>query len=176
MLTQEYIKSKIVYFPETGLFKSLARPNRYTGYVKTTNNGKKYIMVIINNKGYLAHRLAWIYMLGDIPEEIDHINGDGCDNRIINLRSVTSLENNRNSRMRIDNKSGVCGVHWYKKWSKWRAQIRIVENGISIQKTLGLFGNLADAIESRRLAEIKYGYHFNHGLPKDASAHANNLD
>ncbi len=90
---------------------------------------------------------------------IDHINGDRGDNRISNLRVVTSTENNRNKAINKNNTSGVTGVTWSKSRRKWIAQIHIGKIG----KALGGFDRVEDAIAARKNAETRYGFHENHG-------------
>lgn len=72
---------------------------------------------------------------------IDHVNGNGLDNRRANLRWATDQQNKHNARVRIDSTSGVKGVCWSKHAGKWRAQIGLHGKKIS----LGYFANLADA-------------------------------
>lgn len=79
----------------------------------------------------------------------DHRDGDGLNNRRSNLRIATRRENNINIQRRTDNASGVTGVCWDKKSSKWRAYIS-AEDGL---KALGFFENIEDAIHVRRQAE-----------------------
>ena len=55
--------------------------------------------------------------------EIDHINGNPNDNRIVNLRVVNHSENMRNTRTPIKSKSGVKGVFRCKHTNKWIAYI-----------------------------------------------------
>jgi hypothetical protein len=108
----------------------------------------------------LAHRVGWAIYSGAWPEnEIDHINGDRLDNRIANLRSATSQENNRNRAIGINNTSGAIGVYWNVSKSKWAAQIHI--NGK--QKHIGHFKSKDEAIEARVKASAECGYHSNHG-------------
>lgn len=56
--------------------------------------------------------------------DVDHINGDGLDNRAENLRECTHSQNIQNSKLRSDNESGYKGVHWDNVKRKWRAGIR----------------------------------------------------
>lgn len=71
-----------------------------------------YWRITVMRKRYGAHRLAWFYVHGQWPiGEIDHINGNGLDNRITNLREVSRTENAQNIRKaRADSKSGLLGV------------------------------------------------------------------
>jgi hypothetical protein len=72
-----------------------------------------YITIRVIYKSYLAHRLAWLYVHGEWPENlIDHINNNRSDNRICNLRKATKTENNRNTLRGSKNKSGVKSVFW----------------------------------------------------------------
>lgn len=54
---------------------------------------------------------------------IDHINGDGLDNRRENLRACTTSENQRNRGEQRNGTSGFKGVSWRKKDKGWRAQL-----------------------------------------------------
>lgn len=109
---------------------------------------------------YFAHRLLWALEFGSWPDgEIDHINGSRTDNRISNLRCVTSLENARNLARPRNNTSGVIGVSFRKSANKWYAYIRVHETMIS----LGFFDEFQDAVRARKAAERAYGFHPNHG-------------
>ena len=80
--------------------------------------------------------------------EIDHIDGNGLNNRKRddggNLRVVTHLQNTHNQRTRSNNTSGFKGVSWHKASSKWRAQIKL--NGR--QRFLGLYATAETAHEA----------------------------
>lgn len=81
---------------------------------------------------------------------IDHINGDGLDNRSCNLRAATPRENSCNARMRIDNTVGYRGVA--PSGNKWYAQIRV--NGVSLY--LGTYTAKIDAAIAYNEAAIKH--------------------
>ena len=161
MITVGELKSLLDYNPSTGLFiwKSDRTSTVREGDVAGTNC-KGYITITINGKRYQAHRLAWLYMTGNLPNnQIDHINGVRDDNRFCNLREVDNSENARNSKHRDNNTSGHIGVNFEVRGSKWTANIKV--DGKKIY--LGRFPTKDEAIEARKKAEIKYGFHSNHG-------------
>lgn len=117
---------------------------------KAHSNGNEYRAIKVNQKVYLEHKLVWLWHNGEIPKELDHIDGNPANNRIENLRLATHSENMRNTRIRVDNQSGVKGVHWCKTKNKWKVQLRF--NGK--QKYLGRYDSLDVAqqvIEQARL-------------------------
>ena len=126
----------------------------------TAKDGNGYNHGTIFNKNYLAHRVAWAIHHGFWPnDQIDHISGVVSDNRICNLRVVSNATNGKNQKRSSNNSSGVTGVSWASVSNKWAA--RIYKDGNRIH--LGLFREKQDAIDARKVAEIKYGYHENHG-------------
>jgi len=54
---------------------------------------------------------------------VDHIDGDGLNNRRSNLRVATRHENAQNARLSKANTSGAKGVSWCKTTGRWKAQI-----------------------------------------------------
>jgi len=119
-----------------------------------------YRSIGIFNRVYLAHRLAFLYMIGEFPRfQTDHINGIRNDNRWNNLRQVTNQENGKNQKTRDGSVSGKPGVNWFDRDRKWRARIQAGEKEVH----LGYFDDIDAAIIARGKAEIKYGYHKNHG-------------
>ena len=127
MLTQKELKKSLHYNPDTGIF---IRILRYAHCVKTgivaggLHNG--YVSIFVLGASYKAHRLAWLYVYGYMPEnDMDHINKIKTDNRIENLREVSRQCNVRNTGNRSTNTSGVKGVCWCKTYRKWLAKITI---------------------------------------------------
>jgi len=128
-----------------------------------TSNGKRYLSVKIKGKHHLVHRVCWLLFYGDKPVKcIDHINGNGLDNKIKNLREVTRSENQRNMRINPKSKSGVMGVCWDKRSKKWH--VRYTAKGDKNKMSHGgYFSDLFSAVCARKSLEIKHGYHKNHG-------------
>ncbi len=122
MPTQARLKEVLRYDPDTGIFIRLHPPHQ--GRPLTWGDGKGYVRAVVDGQAYRAHRLAWLYMTGECPAEIDHINGVPSDNRLANLRPATRTENNANRR-KTENPSGFKGVSLDKKTHRWRARIRI---------------------------------------------------
>lgn len=91
------------------------------GAVHRTKTGN-YISVRVNSKLYLAHRLIFAMLYGCWPEDlVDHLNGNGTDNRLENLRKVSRIENNRNCAMKHNNTSGYNGVYFHTTAGRWAA-------------------------------------------------------
>ena len=84
------------------------------------NNTCGYLYVSYLRKKYAVHRLAWALEHGEFPSgQVDHINRNRLDNRISNLRVVTSSENMKNCGMSKTNTSGIKGVRFH--MGKWEA-------------------------------------------------------
>lgn len=141
-------------------WKIKPRRGKHIGDVAGSKCGN-YLGTKIKGKSYYIHVIVWVMHNGPIPKgyQIDHLDHNRYNNRIENLRLVTNKENHRNMPMQKGNSSGCTGVHWVKDRCKWSATICI--DGKT--KYLGLFSNKDDAITARKEAEIKYGFHPNHG-------------
>lgn len=127
-------------------------------FLATNNNG--YKVGAIFGKLYTAHRVAWCIENGNWPTlQIDHINGDRVDNRLLNLREVSNAENHKNQKTPATNTSGAVGVYLERRTGAWVAQI--YHKGQ--RHNLGTFQNKAEAIGARKEAERAFGYHKNHG-------------
>lgn len=120
-------------------------------------NEKGYVM---NSKNQSMHRL-----LCESFDVVDHVNHKKFDNRKCNLRDVTNQQNVMNSKLQVNNTSGITGVTWHKNDMKWQAQITL--NGRCIY--LGSYTNKDDAIKVRRDAENKYfgKYSYNNSIHKE---------
>ena len=130
MLTQELLKERLEYDPETGVFTRVLRVRgkckTYTREKAGSVNNSGYLIISVGNVAYRAHRLAWLYVYGEFPKKhLDHINRDRLDNRINNLREVTRAQNAWNTGARLCNTSGYTGVSWHNKARKWAANIRV---------------------------------------------------
>ena len=139
-LTAESVRDLVSYDPETGLFTSLVgggrfHRNRVTG--AKTKCG--YVRVYVAGRYFKAHRLAWFYMTGQWPSAIDHINGNGCDNRWGNLREVSVAINNENLRgARVDSRTGLLGVS-INRAGRFTATIGTTLDGTHVQLYLGAY-------------------------------------
>lgn len=158
MLTQKRVKEIIKYDPETGIltWRKPSRRTTVTGKEAGSLNQNGYREVEIGGKTYKAHRLAWLYVHGYLPESyLDHLDRVRDNNRISNLREVNQSCNMKNSSLYSTNKSGVAGVYWNKDAEKWHARV-IDKNGKRVH--LGHFIDLQDAVKARYDGEVKFGY------------------
>jgi hypothetical protein len=126
--------------------------NKWKWHIYKQNRNNYYARTVIHlNKKRIPvvmHRLL-VKCDGYI---IDHISGDGLDNRKCNIRVCNRSENPINRRVNINNLSGYKGVSWFKPEQKWRAQIQYRK----IVYHLGCFIDPIDAAIAYNEAALKY--------------------
>jgi hypothetical protein len=147
-LTSSRVRELLSYDPLTGVF--VWKRGRAKGQEAGWRHGKGYRTIRVDRRSYLAHRLAWLFVTGEWPTQIDHINGDRADNRIENLREATPTQNmcNRKEGWGV---SGFKGVVRNKTGHKWVAQIRF-QNTLH---RLGTFASREAAHEAYKAAAAK---------------------
>jgi hypothetical protein len=176
-ITQAFVRDVLDYDPDTGEFRwRLRTPNEHysehaccvlnardAGKVAGTPTHQNYLRLQLLGDKYLLHRVAYLWLEGEWPDgEVDHIDGDPTTNAWRNLRVVTKAQNRRNAARRNDNTSGVTGVWRLPNNGKWLAYIRFNTRLIR----LGRYADFEAAVAARRAAEIRYGFHENHGSRK----------
>jgi hypothetical protein len=84
---------------------------------------------------------------------VDHRDSNSCNNRRENLRICTQSQNRQNYKgVNPNNTSGYIGVTWSKRHQKWQAYV----HGKTKYYNLGLFDDILDAVEARKVGEEKY--------------------
>ena len=139
------------YDPETGVLLSKAkkvavgRPHK-----------NRYLSVRIGVKNVKVHRIAWLLMTGEWPtRSIDHINGDGMDNRWCNLREANVAQNTCNAKAKPKKTTLPRGVFYAPKGGNgFQAMISVCNK----KKYLGTFKTPELASEFYQLAsEMVHG-------------------
>lgn len=156
VLTHARLLQTLTYFKTTGVFRwKVATSNRVSpGDIAGFDDSKGHWTICLDGKKYQAHRLAWFYVTGQMPEsQIDHKNGKGLDNRFKNLREATPAVNAQNLHgPRGNNKVGLLGVYVCNRTQRFRSQIRA--NGVVIH--LGRFDTAKAAHRAYLRAKRKY--------------------
>jgi hypothetical protein len=152
MITQKYLKYILDYDPITGYFtnrfaRGPARKDNRAG----SPTGHGYRRIIIDCEKYYEHHLAWLYVYGVWPDEIDHIDRDRSNNAVSNLREATRSQNCCNSATR-ESLAGLKGAYLDKRVNRWYSKIQVDDKVL----WLGSFDNAeqAHAAYMQALTEI----------------------
>jgi hypothetical protein len=156
-ISQARIRQLLDYCPSSGIFVRKEKTGckgllgAEVGHAGT--NG--YVWLQIDNIRISAHRAAWLWWYGYLPEtDVDHIDKDPSNNRIENLRCLSHVCNMRNSKLSKANKSGIKGVYWIKERGKWGAALTIS----AVNRQLGRWRDLEEAVAHRLAAEQCLGW------------------
>lgn len=162
MLKVERLKELLLYDADDGRFYWKVKvKGRQIGWQAGSFDAHGYGQIRIDGEIYKEHRLVWLYVTGSWPkDQIDHQNHDRRDNRFENLCEASNVTNHLNRPMQATNTSGFVGVSFCKRTNRFAAYITIRGK----QNKLGRFEKLEDAIDARKAANEKYGFHKNHGI------------
>lgn len=156
-LSYERLREILSYNLKSGKFTWIKKTSIRTkigeeaGHTYTSANGRQYLHLTIDYNKFACHRLAWFYVTGAWPDfEIDHCDGDGLNNRWLNLRPAEHQQNSYNTKLRVDNKTGVKGVSYDCSRGKYAVDL----NG----RHFGRYATLHEAKAVReRLARVAHG-------------------
>lgn len=167
-VTQHQLAERLSYDPISGHLTWVAKGNAKKVVVGSRAGSVSiYGHRVIHLNGYLypEHHIIWRLHFGTWPiGNIDHINHDEQDNRLVNLRDVPKAVNNRNQSKRSDNSTGHTGIWINKKNSKKKFMSELIYEGKRVH--LQSHYTLEEAIEARKRALQEYGFHVNHGMCK----------
>lgn len=130
--TPEQLREMLDYDKDSGVlvwkkcdFRSNAWNGKYPGkHAITSDSGCGYRKGEVMGCTVYAHRIAWAIVHGEWPSgEIDHINGNSLDNRLVNLREASSSENSMNQKGHKDSLSGLKGAGWHAQRGRWVSSI-----------------------------------------------------
>ena len=163
----EILRQKFTYNKATGDLRWATGRNEgkiagylHAGYHRTYKHRKirhYYRYVKLNGKKVYAHRIIWKMVTGDDLGKlsVDHINGDGRDNRWANLRKADASQNAANREATYQSRTGLKGIkrmaNKFKGYT-YRADIKVEGENIS----LGTYPTLEGAVRARTKAEKQF--------------------
>lgn len=155
-----YSNDDFSYDSETGILSHARhKSGQHGGSLECSNwlNQAGYKMVRIKRKRFFQHRVIMWVVNGEWPTlQVDHINGNKQDNRLVNLRLVTHNDQVKNQGIQARNKTGIPGVWWCR--TKKRYQVWI---GRHYKKWY--YKDFFEACCKRKQLENDREYHVNHG-------------
>ena len=93
----------------------------YRWYLK---KGYDNCLYVISDTGPLRiHLHRFVMDVMDPLVQVDHVYGDGLDNRKSQLRECNNAQNTQNQRVHKNNTSGVKNVNWCQREGKWQVEI-----------------------------------------------------
>lgn len=163
--TFQEVNNHLSYDPETGeiRWKRPTQPrialNDLAGHVHS--NG--YVRIALKGRLLSGHRIANLLMTGEWPKaQMDHINGNRSDNRWVNLREATVVQNLANRPVMPSSKTRIKGVYWSPRHKRFGARIRVDGQ----RKFLGYFDSMEQASEAYELAaRTRHGEFFRPSRP-----------
>lgn len=114
-----------------------------------------YLVAGIDGRLYKNHNLIYLMHHGELPDIVDHIDGNSLNNKIENLRPVTINQNNQNRKKPKNNSSGVKGINWDKQSQSWK--VGLMKDKKSIH--LGYYMDFDEAVKV--ITEARNEYHGN---------------
>jgi hypothetical protein len=134
----DYLRECFRYEPETGLLYWNERPashfrnrgaraaaNRHTGNLAGVVQRDGHLRIKLDRQLYSVHRIVWkLSTAQEPPDMLDHINGNGADNRMTNLRPATNAQNQHNRTAPPHSTLKIKGVVWRERDQRFQAQIR----------------------------------------------------
>ena len=159
MLNQTILKEELYYNYKTGEFTRLKNlPGQYR--IGDTAGGfskEGYVLIRVRKKQYKGHRLAWLYMTGELLNShthIDHIDGNRANNKWENLRIATKSENGLNRGKNKNNTSGTKGIY-FENGRFPRLIALFTFEGKVYRKTIRLTWNTREEAEKKLILWLK---------------------
>lgn len=125
MIDHDALKSMLSYCEESGNFVWLVQTGRaLPGMIAGTLGKEGYVNIKIEGRLYKAHRLVWLYMMGEWPSfRLDHKDNCQSNNRWENIRPASHSQNMANRKLNKNNSSGFKGVSLCKDSGKYMAYV-----------------------------------------------------
>jgi hypothetical protein len=151
-ITQQQVIELFDYVDGNLYWKKAPTRHMHDGQIAGHVDKHGYRNIYISGKRYKMHRLIWLLHYGELPTIfIDHIDANGANSKIENLRLATKSQNALNRGKQANNTSGFKGVS-KTPYGTYGARIMINSKYVS----LGYFKNIEDAAEAYKIAAFNH--------------------